>query len=90
MKYGRILAGAAIHGYFGMPHREWLIAGGLVLLLWCREIPMPRVAIRPIAAIAAASLSIYVTHFRIWPVLDRNLPPTLAYTLTGPVGSSMS
>ena len=77
-----VVCALAIHGFFGMPHREWLIASGVVLLLWCREIPMPRFAIRPIATVAAASMAIYVSHFRIWKVLDRNLDRGWAYLLT--------
>ena len=29
---------ATVPGFFGRPEREWLIAAGLVLLVWCREI----------------------------------------------------
>jgi len=65
---------ATIPGFFGRPERELLIAAGLVLLVWCREVALPRLAIRPIAAVAGASMVIYLTHFRIWRVLDRNLP----------------
>jgi peptidoglycan/LPS O-acetylase OafA/YrhL len=72
----------AIPGWFGMPYREWLITGGLVLLLWCREVPMPRLFIRPIATVAAASMAIYVSHFRIWRVLDRNLGRGWAFVAT--------
>ena len=43
---------ATVPGFFGRPEREWLIAAGLVLLVWCREVALPRVAIRPIAAVA--------------------------------------
>ena len=45
----------------------------------CRAPP-----IRPIAAVAAASMWIYVSHFRIWPPLDRNLPHGVAYALDRP------
>ncbi len=68
--------------FFARAERGWFIAAGLILLLWCREIPMPRLAIRPIAAIAAASMAIFVSHFRIFPVLDRNLAREWAYVAT--------
>jgi hypothetical protein len=71
-----------IPGFFGRPEREWFIVLGLVLLIWSRDIPLPRAAIRPIAVIAAASMWIYLSHFRIWPPLDRNLPAGVAYALT--------
>jgi hypothetical protein len=65
---------ATVPGFFGRPEREWLIAAGLVLLVWCREVALPRAAIRPVAAVAGASMVIYLTHFRIWRFFDRNLP----------------
>ena len=30
-----------IPGFFGRPEREWFIALGIVLLVWCREVPLP-------------------------------------------------
>jgi non-ribosomal peptide synthetase component E (peptide arylation enzyme)/acyl carrier protein len=69
-------------GFFGRPEREWFIAGGIVLLIWRRDLPLPRAAIHPIAVVAAASMWIYVSHFRIWPPLARNLPDAAAYVLT--------
>jgi hypothetical protein len=71
-----------IPGFFGRPEREWFIVLGLVLLVWSRDLPLPRAAIRPIAVVAAASMWIYLSHFRIWPPLDRNLPAGVAYALT--------
>ena len=50
--------------------------------MWCREIPFPRALIRPVAAIAAASMVIFVSHFRLFPVLDRNLDKEVAYVAT--------
>ena len=71
-----------IPGFFGRPEREWFVALGIVLLVWSPHLPLPRPAIRPIATVAAASMWIYLSHFRIWPPLDRNLPPGAAYTIT--------
>ncbi len=71
-----------IPGFFGRPEREWFIALGLVLLIWCPHVPLPRAAIRPIAVVAAASMWIFISHFRIWPPLERNLPIGVAYALT--------
>jgi hypothetical protein len=71
-----------IPGFFGRPEREWFIVLGMVLLVWSRDLPLPRAAIRPIAAVAAASMWIYLSHFRIWPPLERNLPSGFAYALT--------
>ena len=69
-------------GFFLNEQRGWFIAGGLVLLVWCRELPFPRALIRPVAAIAAASMVIFVSHFRLFPVLDRNLDKEVAYVAT--------
>ena len=71
-----------IPGFFGRPEREWFVALGIVLLVWSPNLPLPRAAIRPIAIVAAASMWIYLSHFRIWPPLDRNLPQGVAYTIT--------
>jgi hypothetical protein len=77
-----VLCVLTIPGFFGRPEREWFIALGIVLLLWSRDLPVPRAAIRPIAVVAAASMWIYLSHFRIWPPLDRNLPAGVAYAAT--------
>ena len=71
-----------IPGFFGRPEREWFVAVGIVLLVWSLNLPLPRAAIRPIAIVAAASMWIYLSHFRIWPPLDRNVPQGVAYTIT--------
>lgn len=71
-----------IPGFFHRPEREWFIALGIVTLIWLRAIPLPRAAPRVIAALAAASMWIYISHFRVWPPLDRNLPAGIAYVLT--------
>ena len=43
----------------------------------------------PIAVVAAASMVIYISHFRIWPPLDRNLPRGVAYVLTIAAGIAL-
>ncbi len=58
-----------ISDYFGYAPREWLIAISLLILLAWREIPVPRIAVRPLALLASASMWIYITHFTIWPPL---------------------
>jgi hypothetical protein len=72
----------AIPGFFNRTEREWFIALGIVTLLWLPAIPLPRPVLRSVALLGAASMWIYVSHFRIWPPLDRNLPPAVAYVLT--------
>ena len=71
-----------IPGFFGRTERELLITLGLVLLVWCRDVPLPRLAVRAVALVASASMAIFITHFRVFPPLDRNLPSGLAYLAT--------
>jgi hypothetical protein len=55
--------------FFGYAPREWFIVISLLVLLVWREIPVPRVAVRPLALLASYSMWIYITHFAIWPPL---------------------
>lgn len=71
-----------VPGFFQYPPREWFIAGALVVLLWAREIPVPRPLVRPVALLAAASLWIYITHFTFWPLLTDVFVREVAYVLT--------
>jgi hypothetical protein len=71
-----------IPGFFDRPEREWFIAVGIVALTWLPTVPLPRAVLRPVAAVAAASMWIYISHFRVWPPLERNLPDGLAYVAT--------
>lgn len=73
---------ATIPGFFDRPEREWFVAGGLVTLLWFKELPVPRLLRRPISLVAAASIWIFISHFRVWPPLDRALPKDIAFALT--------
>ena len=68
---------AGVPGFFGAPPRELLVAGGLLLLLWVRSVPVPNALRRPVSAVAAASLSIYLVHWLLYrAVADRS--PLLA------------
>lgn len=73
---------ATIPGFFDRPQREWFIILGLLGLIWMREVPMPRLAIWPVATVAGASMWILISHFRVFPPLTRNLPLGLAFALT--------
>jgi acyl-CoA synthetase (AMP-forming)/AMP-acid ligase II len=71
-----------IPGFFEYAPREWFIATALVALVWARAVRVPGRLVAPVAAVAGASMWIYVTHFTIWPPLDDTLPRDLAYVLT--------
>ena len=75
-----------IPGFFNWPQRDWFIAICLIALVWLRGLPFPRVAIRPIAVLAAATLWIFITHFSVFPPLVRALGRGWAYVATILVG----
>lgn len=77
-----VLALVTVDDFFGRTHREWFIAVGIIALVWVKAVPLPRLAIALVATIAAGSMWIYISHFRIFPPLDRNLPRGLAFALT--------
>ncbi len=81
-----VLCLVAVADFFGQPHREAFIAGGLLLLIWCRTIPIPRRVGVVAATLAAASMWILITHFQVWPALAAHLPIGLAYPATIAVG----
>jgi acyl-CoA synthetase (AMP-forming)/AMP-acid ligase II len=60
----------AVPGCFGDPHREAVLVGGLVLLLWLPSIPVPRPAHRLVGVVAAASLYTYLTHVQLLPLVS--------------------
>ena len=84
-----VLCLLTLPGFFGRPEREWFIALGLIVLVWCRDVPLPRFAVRGAAIVAAASMVIFISHFRIFPPLDRNLPRGVAYVLTIAAGIAL-
>lgn len=73
---------ASVAGFFDRPQREWFIIGGLLLLLWCRQVAIPSLLLRPVALLAAASMWIYISHFTFWPLLTDVMDREPAYVLT--------
>ena len=82
-----VLCATTVPGFFGRPEREWFIVAGIVALLWIRHVPMPVAGGRLVSLIAASSLWILITHFRVWPVMERNLPLGAAFVATLAVGA---
>jgi acyl-CoA synthetase (AMP-forming)/AMP-acid ligase II/peptidoglycan/LPS O-acetylase OafA/YrhL len=72
----------AVPGFFGDPVREAIVAGGILLLLWLPAVPLPRLVVRPVGTVAAASLAIYLTHWQSFPPLADLLPIGLAIPAT--------
>ena len=73
---------ASLLGYFNVTSREWRIIVLLLVLVWVREMPVPRWSVNVIGAIATASMWIYVSHFAIWPVYRSVFIREVAYVLT--------
>lgn len=66
---------AGIPGFFGEPSREAVVAAGLLLLVWVPVVPVIDRVRRPLSAVAAASLWIYLLHWLIYQgVADRTTP----------------
>ncbi len=67
-----LVLAAALPGYFGEPWRELVVLAGGMLLIWVPTLRVPRRATRPLGAVAAASLYVYLTHWQVFPpVRDR-------------------
>jgi acyl-CoA synthetase (AMP-forming)/AMP-acid ligase II len=70
---------AAVPGFFGQPLREAVVVAGLLLLVWVRTLPVVRPVHRVAGALAAASLTIYLTHWSVYPeVRAATASPALA------------
>ncbi len=61
---------ATLPGFMGDPVREATIAAGLLLVVWVRTLPVPRLVVPSLAALASASLFIYLTHFEVYRATD--------------------
>ena len=53
-------------GFFPGALRELVIAVGLILLALVATVPVPKIAIRPIGVLAAASLHVYLVQFQMF------------------------
>lgn len=72
----------AVPGFWDMPGREMFVATGLVLLVWAREVAVPRSAVPVLGALAASSMWIYLFHPQVYPTLTDALPLGAAYLST--------
>lgn len=81
-----VVIALAVADTFHLPQREVFIGACLVLLVWCREVPLPRPLARPVAVVASASMWILITHFSVYPWLMQQLPIGWAYVGTLTVG----
>lgn len=64
------LAAALVVGFFGQPHREAIVLGGFLLMLWVPHVTVPTWLARAAGVLAGASLFIYLTHWQVYPPLE--------------------
>lgn len=64
------VAAALTIGFFGQPHREAIVLGGFLLMLWVPHVPLPPWLARAAGVLAGASLFVYLTHWQVYPALE--------------------
>jgi len=64
------LAAALTVGFFGQVHREVIVLGGFLLMLWVPHVRLPSWLARVAGVLAGASLFIYLTHWQVYPALE--------------------
>jgi hypothetical protein len=60
--------------FFDDGQRDALVVAGISALIWVRTVRLPTVLAVPVAAVAAASLHVYVTHWLVYPDLEAHSP----------------
>lgn len=68
------IAVASSTGFFGDPLREVLVAGGVLALVWVPAVRVPRWLVPVVAAVAGASMFIYLTHWQVYPPFEQSAP----------------
>ena len=64
------IAVALLVGFFGQVHREVIVLGGFLLMLWLPHVTVPARLARAAGVLAGASLFIYLTHWQVYPPLE--------------------
>ncbi|MBL0748649.1 AMP-binding protein [Nocardioides baculatus] len=65
-----VLAAALLVGFFGQVHREAIVLGGFLAMLWLPHVSVPAWVARAAGVLAGASLFIYLTHWQVYPALE--------------------
>ena len=73
-------------GFFGQWHREAIVLGGFLLILWRSHVSLPPVVARACGVLAGASLFIYLTHWQVYPPLEDSGHQWLALVASIAVG----
>lgn len=66
------LLAVGLYGYFGDPVREALVFAGIAVMIWLPSIRCPVLLTGVVAALADASLYIYLTHFQVYPLFGEH------------------
>jgi hypothetical protein len=69
-----VLALSLTIGFFGDAWREVFVVAGIVVLVWVPPLRLPARLASICGTLAAASLSIYLTHWQIYPHLEMEYP----------------
>ena len=69
-----VLAVALTIGFFGDFARELVVVAGIAVLVWAPPVRLPARLATWCGALAAASLSIYLTHWQVYPHLEMDHP----------------
>jgi hypothetical protein len=73
----------AVPDYFVQDRRMYALLLGILVLVWCRTLPVPRLLVGPVTTLATASLFIYLVHFQVYPLLDSPAAGVAASLLAG-------
>ncbi|TQK73041.1 AMP-binding protein [Nocardioides sp. SLBN-35] len=65
---------AGCWGFTGDTARDLLIIAGVVVLVWVRTVPWPRLLVGPTGVVASASLYVYLTHWQVYPWFETRWP----------------
>ena len=65
---------AGCWGFTGDTARDLLIIAGVVVLVWVRTVPWPRLLVGPTGVLASASLYVYLTHWQVYPWFETRWP----------------
>jgi acyl-CoA synthetase (AMP-forming)/AMP-acid ligase II len=69
-----VLAVLSVHGFFGDPVREALVAAGVLVVVWVPQVQVPRLLVPVVSLLAGSSLFVYLTHWQVYPHLEVDHP----------------
>lgn len=81
-----VLAAVLTVGFFGQAHREAIVLGGFLLMLWLPHVGVPARVARVAGVLAGSSLFIYLTHWQVYPALEDSGHQWLALAASLAVG----